>query len=104
MPASRLAICYLFQAFAYADTTGYPLNRYFSFSDGNGINDHESDALGIVESFGITVRRKAIGLSIDYLIGKPDTPYNGAEAGESGAGGKEKIKSNSFQAKLSFTL
>ncbi|HKG08105.1 MAG TPA: hypothetical protein VKB19_16695 [Pedobacter sp.] len=88
------------------DETG----RYFSFMNSQvEEDDYDSEAIknrlafGIAANFGITVRRKAIGLSIDYISGKVKSNY---EAGDvSGLSyGKEKIPAHNLQVKLSFSL
>lgn len=60
-------------------------------------------AFGIGTNFGITIRRKAIGLSFDYNSVKANTSYDAYE-GDNHSYGKQKIPANSFQFKLSFTL
>lgn len=61
-------------------------------------------AFGVATGLGITVRRKAIGLSFDYISGKVDTNYDAYDTKTGNTFGKEKIQANTMQFKLSFTL
>ena len=61
-------------------------------------------AFGIGSNFGITVRRKAIGLSIDYSSVKAKTNYDAYEGQDKHSFGSQKIPTHSLQLKLSFTL
>ncbi|HEX5151106.1 MAG TPA: hypothetical protein VFW07_06635 [Parafilimonas sp.] len=61
-------------------------------------------AFGIGTNFGITIRRKAIGLSLDYNSVKANTSFDAYEGEANHSYGKQKIPTNSFQVKLSFTL
>ena len=61
-------------------------------------------SFGIGTNFGVTVRRKAIGLSVDYSSVKAKTNYDAHEGEENHSYGEQKIPTNSFQVKLSFTL
>jgi hypothetical protein len=96
----------------YADNYEQPNERYFSFINYAG-EETESDynpesvknriAFGVATSFGITVRRKAIGLSIDYISGDVKSNYEYASATES-SNGKVKIPAKNLQLKLSLSL
>ena len=61
-------------------------------------------AFGIGTNFGITIRRKAIGLSVDYNSVKANTSFDAYEGEDHHTYGKQKIPTNSFQVKLSFTF
>jgi hypothetical protein len=54
---------------------------------------------GMKTAFGISVRRKAIGLAFDYILGKVKINYNSNEGA-----GQDKIKANNLQVKLSLQL
>ena len=61
-------------------------------------------AFGVGANFGITIRRKAIGLSFDYTSVNANTTFDSYEGEDNHTYGKQKIPTNSFQFKLSFTL
>lgn len=54
---------------------------------------------GIKPSFGVTIRRNALGLALDYSPGKIKTQYSSNEGH-----GEEKVDVSSFHIKLSLTL
>ena len=60
-------------------------------------------AFGFGSNIGVTIRRKAIGLSVDYSSVNLKTNYD-AWDGEVHTYGKEKIPTHSVQFKLSFTF
>jgi hypothetical protein len=61
-------------------------------------------AFGVATSFGITVRRKAIGFAIDYISGNVKSYYQASEGALGSSNGKEKIPVHNLQFKLSLTL
>lgn len=98
--------------FSYLEDDKNDNGRYFSFHNENGNSKEENDAenvkkrisFGIATSFGITVRRKAIGLSIDYISGKTNSSYEAYDGQTDYISGKQKIPVSNLQVKLSFTL
>lgn len=89
------------------------MGRYFYFQNyaQSAIEeDYDPDniknriAFGLATGFGITVRRKAIGLSLDYLSGKVNSNYDAYDPRAGSTFGKEKIKANNMQFKIGFTL
>lgn len=96
--------------FSYAENTNNGTSRSFSFTNetsGDDSFDAESVknriAFGFQKSFGLTVRRKAIGLSIDHISGNVKSNYE-AQDNTGMSFGKEKIPVNNVQVKVSFTL
>lgn len=94
---------YFFDQDYYAHE-GAENESYFSFTnnqdenvDGESIKQRIRSAFN--PSFGITIRRKAIGLSLDYMPAKVDYYYQSSESS-----GKAKFKVPSLQFKLSLTL
>lgn len=86
--------------------------RYFSFTDdmsGAGDDDYNADSFsnrvgfGIQTNFGLTLRRKAIGVALDVVSGSVKNSYEALENGTTSFG-KEKIKATNVQFKLSLTL
>ncbi|SEB16346.1 hypothetical protein [Pedobacter hartonius] len=61
-------------------------------------------AFGLATSFGITIRRKAIGFAIDYVSGKVNSYYEATEGSLGSSAGKEKIPVHNLQFKLSLSL
>jgi hypothetical protein len=61
-------------------------------------------SFGVGTNFGISVRRKAIGLALDYTSVNAKTNYDAYEGEDNHTFGKEKIKTNSLQLKLSISL
>jgi len=93
----------------YSENYGQPDQRSFGFastvSDGSG---EQADvkavaAGGLGFNAGISIRRKAIGLAIDYMTNKLNAGYDAAD-GSGHTSGKQKIPFKNFQVKLSFTL
>lgn len=85
---------------------GQANDQYFEFvGSENGNNNADGESIksrlstGVKTSLGITIRRKAIGLALDYIPGKVKVSYDSNEGQ-----GQEKIKANSLQMKLSFQL
>lgn len=86
--------------------------RSFSFTDdlsGENDDNYDSESLpnrvgfGVQTNFGLTLRRKAIGIALDVVSGSVKNRYQAYENG-SYTFGKEKIKVTNFQVKLSLTL
>lgn len=61
-------------------------------------------AFGVGSNFGITVRRKAIGLSVDYSSVNAKTNYDSYESNGDHTYGQVEIPTKSVQFKLSFTF
>jgi len=61
-------------------------------------------AFGVATSFGISIRRKAVGFAIDYVSGKVNSYYEATEGSLGSSAGKEKIPVHNLQFKLSLTL
>jgi len=108
----QVAPTFRFFDLTYIDNYEQPNERYFSFinyageeSDGdyNPESVKNRVAFGVATSFGVTVRRKAIGLSVEYISGDVKSNYEYSSASESSFG-KEKIPVKSLQVKLSLTL
>ncbi len=83
-------------------------NDYFSFidEDPEGMDeDYDPEKVmdrlffGLKPNFGVTIRRNALGLALDYSPGKIKTQYSSYEGH-----GTEKLKVSAFQIKLSLTL
>jgi len=96
----------------YNEGNGNTTPRYFSFINSEAENQNESSesesiknriAFGFQKSFGITVRRKAIGLSLEYVTGNVRSNYE-AEDNTGISNGKMDIPVSNVQLKLSFTL
>lgn len=86
----------------YFNFTNYQQEQVDENFDAESVKNRVS--FGVGTAFGITVRRKALGLSLDYIAGKVNNNY---EAYDSKAGltyGKQKIKANNLQLKLSLSL
>jgi len=92
----------------YYNSEGQSNEQYFEFADYERENiedgyDAESFknrlSFGVKTALGITVRRKAIGLALDYIPGKVKLNYDSNEGH-----GQDKIKANNLQLKLSFQL
>lgn len=89
-------------------TTGY----YFELLGKNEIINEDDEeqvfkmaVIGVKPNFGISVRRKAIGLALDYAPGKINMNYGEQYNDNSDEKyGKAKIKTNTLQLKLSFTF
>jgi hypothetical protein len=110
-PVEKLIIDVRFQVspvarFSYLDyyeDEDMPAERSFSFTDdADGVNDVL--AFGVGTNFGISVRRKAIGLALDYTSVKANTSYDAYEGEDNHTFGKGKIKTNCLQLKLSLSL
>lgn len=116
-PVEKLVIDLRFQVtptwrffdLSYSEEDESGAGRYFSF-----INDSQEDfdgesvknriGFGLATNYGITVRRKALGLSLDYVSGKVKSTYEAFDDQSGGTFGKAKIPANNLQLKLSFTL
>jgi hypothetical protein len=108
----QLAPTFRFFDHSYYENEGLPNERSFSFTnDLAGGDDENYDAeslknrvgFGLQTNVGLTLRRKAIGIAIDYQTGKFKSNYQAIENGAA-TFGKDKMKANSFQLKLSITL
>lgn len=108
----QLAPTFRFFDLNYYENEGTANERSFSFTnDLSGADDEDYDSesisnrvgFGVQTNFGLTIRRKAIGISIDHVSGKFKNNYQAIEGGAV-TFGKEKIKANNFQLKLSLTL
>jgi hypothetical protein len=82
--------------------------RYFYFTNESGDDDDSESiqnriAFGVATSYGITVRRKSFGLSVDYVSGKVKSNYDSYD-GSTFLFGKEKIPARNLHFKLSLTL
>lgn len=104
--------------FRFFDVSYYEMDqegndtRNFSFTDDlSGENDDNYDSesvknrigFGVQTNFGLTLRRKAIGIALDVVSGSVKNRYQALENG-SYTFGKEKMKATNFQVKLSLTL
>ncbi|WP_345949897.1 hypothetical protein ABDD95_00275 [Mucilaginibacter sp. PAMB04274] len=84
-------------------------DRYFSFTN-NAQDDFDGESVknrisfGVATNFGITLRRQAIGLSLDYVSGKVNSNYEAYDSKAGNTFGKQKIPAHNLQLKLSFTL
>jgi hypothetical protein len=86
----------------YFNFTNYAQSEVDEDFDGESLKNRL--AFGVNTGFGITVRRKALGLSLDYISGKVNSNYEAFDARTGSTFGKEKIKANNLQFKISFTL
>jgi len=97
----------------YYDNETEENQRSFSFTnrgreetedgyDGESIKNRI--AFGVGTGFGITVRRSAFGLSLDYITGKVNSNYDALDGQGNHTFGKEKIPVSNMQVKLSLTL
>lgn len=107
---AQVAPVYRFTNFYYESNyeENQPENyRYYAlYEDYDDIKDFAKNnfAFGIGSDLGITIRRKAIGLSLDYLPVKVKTNFISEEGSNDETTEKISIKSNSLQFKLSLTL
>lgn len=108
----QLAPTFRFFDLSYYETDASQNERSFSFTDDmSGENDENYDSeslgnrlgFGVQTNFGITLRRKAIGIALDVVSGSVKNRYESFENGTA-TFGKEKIKATNFQVKLSLTL
>ena len=97
----------------YVKNEGQPNFTSFSFYNyGQEEIDQNYDAksfknilsFGVGTNFGISVRRKAIGLALDYTSVNAKTNYDAYEGEDNHTFGKEKISTHSLQLKLSLSL
>ncbi|WP_432713080.1 hypothetical protein [Pedobacter sp.] len=98
--------------FNYSENAGEVNERYFSYVN-NDEEDNDVDydpeaiknrlAFGVAKSYGATLRRKALGLSVDYVVGQVKSPYEARNSGFN-TSGKEKIQSNSLHFTVNFTF
>lgn len=105
----QIAPIWRFFDLSYSEEEESGEGRYFSF-----INDAQEDfdgesvknriGFGVATSYGITVRRRALGLSLDYVSGKVKSTYEAFDNVSGDSFGKAKIPANNLQFKLSFTL
>jgi hypothetical protein len=115
-PVEKLVIDFRFQVaptarffdFKYSEATAANQGRSFTFVNNSGDDDGDAVqnriAFGVATNFGVTLRRGAIGLSLDYQTGKVNSNYEAYDTNGNETYGKAKIQANSLQAKLSFTL
>jgi hypothetical protein len=120
-PVEKLVIDARFQVtaagritpFEYYENENKPDYRSFSFYNyGQEDVDENYDAssvknivaFGMGTNFGISIRRKAIGVAIDYTSINAKTQYDAYEGEEDHSYGTQKIPTHSFQVKLSLTL
>lgn len=99
--------------FSYHELDGESEVRYFNFiNDNDSSTDENFDgesiknrlAFGVATGIGITIRRKALGVSMDYIKGKVNSNYGAFDSKSGNTFGKENIQANTVQFKLSFTL
>lgn len=99
--------------FEYYENENDPNYRSFAFYDYGQEDVDESYnassiknmvAFGMGTNFGITVRRQAVGVSLDYTSVKANTNYDAYEGEANHSYGKQKIPTNSLQLKLSFSF
>jgi len=104
----QIAPVFRFYDLDYIDHYEQPNERYFSFVNyeaEEGDEDYDGEAIknriafGVAKSFGITLRRKAIGIALDYISGDVKSNYESETSF-----GKAKIPAKNFQVKLSLTL
>lgn len=89
--------------FEYYDNQQSDEMRSFSFQ-GESEDVKNRIAFGVATGFGLTVRRGAIGLSLDYITGKVNSNYSADEGADNYISGKAKIPVNNLQFKLNLTL
>ena len=108
----QLAPMLRFYDFSYSANEGLPTEQYFSFTnyaeedlqDGFDAESVKNRlAFGIARSIGVTLRRKTLGLSVDYVIGDVKSNYEAIVDG-SATSGKIKIPAKNMQVKLNFTF
>lgn len=109
---AQIAPTFRFFDLTYTEDSESSAPRYFSFINYGGDDvDENYDgeavknriAFGFQKSFGVTIRRKAIGLSIDYVSGNVKSNYE-AEDNTGSSNGKVNIPVSNLQFKLNFTL
>jgi hypothetical protein len=97
----------------YSENYGQTNERSFSFvNDAQKETDADFEAesaknriaFGLATSFGVTVRRKAIGFAIDYISGNVKSYYQASGGAQGSSAGKENIPVHNLQFKLSLTL
>lgn len=98
--------------FGYSENGGKANEQYFSFTnyEGDGTEEYDGEsvknriAFGVATSFGVTLRRKAIGFAVDYISGDVKSNYESGGGTSISSSGKENIPVHHIQFKLSFTL
>jgi len=99
--------------FNYRENQGMPSERYFSFTnysreavedgfDAESIKNRVS--FGLARSFGLTLRRQALGISADYISGDVKNYYEAINPNFGEANGKDKIPFHSLQFTLNLTF
>jgi len=98
--------------FAYSENQGLTNQRYFNFINYSGENEVDGFeakslknrlAFGVARSAGLTLRRKGLGISADYIKGNVKSTYDAYDHSQR-SNGKEKIKSKTLQFTLNFTF
>lgn len=109
----QLAPTVRFFDFGYSENEMSGNGRSFYFINESGTSsdeDYDAESIknrlayGLETSIGLTLRRKAIGLSIDCISGKVKSNFEAYDSETGTTFGKEKIKTSNLQFKLSFTL
>lgn len=105
----QIAPTWRFFDLSYSEEDESGEGRYFSFIN-NSQEDFDGESVknrigfGVATNVGITVRRKALGLSLDYVSGKVKSTYEAFDNVSGDTFGKAKIPADNLQLKLSFTL
>ena len=108
----QVAPTVLFFDFAYRENQGLTNQRYFNFINYSGEKEEDGFdakslkntlAFGFARSAGLTLRRKGLGISADYIKGNVKSTYEAYDHSQS-SNGKEKIKSKTLLFTLNFTF
>ena len=109
----QLAPTVRYYDFSYMENEGMPGERYFSFTNySREIEEPDFDAesiknrigFGVAKSFGLTLRRKGLGVSTDYIAGDVKSYYEAANSNFGEVSGKDKIPYSMVQLTLNVTF
>jgi len=99
--------------FDYSENQGLASERYFSFTNNSkeardaGFNAESIKnrvSFGLASSFGLTLRRNALGLSADYISGDVKNFYDAINPNFGHADGKDRIPFHNVQLALNLTF
>ena len=99
--------------FSYRENPGLNSERYFSFTNySKELEDANFNAesvknrlaFGLGRSFGVTLRRNALGVSADYITGNVKSYYEAINPNFGEASGKDKIPFHNVQLTLNLTF
>ena len=109
----QLAPTLRYHDFSYMENGGMADERYFSFTnysreieepDFNAESIKNRIGFGIAKSFGLTLRRKGLGVSLDYITGDVKSYYEASNSNIGEVSGKDKIPYSMVQWTLNLTF